>query len=1182
MSYTKISSMSTCVILFCLFAFMLVSCHDKTKREEVDRLNDISYQYHYRDLDSTFQYAIRARSLAADYNDGEAEALNNLAFVYMARMDYARVATVLDSVLSLTDNQLELLVANVQFMRLCQRRSANKDFYHYRQQAITCMRRLDEDEQLLSARQQHRLTYAKSEYAIVWSTYLYYMKQHLASAKAISEIDASGAVVKDTAQLLAYYYNVGAGGILTAKSHSELMQLEFDYLMRCYLLSRQYHYIFWEANSLQAISEHLQRRSDCRRLSSDNVQEIDFLNVDQMPDSLLAGNLAQRALVLFERYGDVYQTAGAWRTLSEAYRSIGDYSSALVCLDNALGKDTLVNSAPDLVASIREQLSIVYSAMDNKPQSDLNRNIYLDLQERTRQDRFLEARAEQLDNSLQQLDMMIVAVAVLIVIVVGMLVYFGYWRHKYRNTLSFEDLHVPLDTWKAQRAQSIVKQENAIEELQESISVTRSKYEHYRERNIEQRAKVWLASSVVPLINRMVREAECLRYSSDPTELRVSRLEYISQIADSIDVCNRQLTRWIKLRQGDFLLHIESFELQPLFDTIKQNTVNFRMRGVCLEIDDTPAVVKADRTLTLFMINTMADNARKHTPVGGKVKISALVDNGFVEISILDNGCGMSQEKAEGVFKHNVISDSVDTQAEQSHGFGLINCRGIIDKYRKLSTFFDVCSIGVDSEEEEGSRFYFRLPCGMLRMLVAIMLVLADFVIPSCVSGKQLQKRYDRNWTLATAFADSAYFSNINGRYSRTVAFADSCIYYVDKAIQSMYSRKGNFVPSLRLRGDYPTKAVELRLLRDSAKIDFDVILDVRNETAVAALALHDWSLYNYNNAVYTQLFRELSADNSLSAYVRSMQTAESNRNVAIVMLVSLLFAIFPTYYFIYYRRRMSLHKYIDDVISINTVLDDSRKSSKDKLSEILSIWTNDSNAKNKRQGSEYERPADLCVLVDEICMSLRCDVEKMDDLELRHSYAVDELKRLSIDCDRVYISNNVLDNCLSSLKHETMYYPSRLRQLVTLGYNDDNVITLVELANYYRTLYTTLISQAYQILQGAGPLAPPELMKHYLLSLLKKKNLGRTLSKSSYGALDGYAVTEFKINNDVLSVAVGDKPSELFTTATPDADFLVCCQIMRDLGEYTGARGCGIAAVKAEEGCIIIRLRYPVGFWKF
>lgn len=136
--------------------------------------------------------------------------------------------------------------------------------------------------------------------------------------------------------------------------------------MRCYLLSRQYNYPYWEANSLQAISEHLLDEKNRDYIIRNNPQEIDFVNVDKMPDSLLAGNIARRSLHLFESYGDVYQTAGAYRTLGECYLGINDYSSALICLNDALGKNVAINDAPDLVASIREQLSLAYAALGDK------------------------------------------------------------------------------------------------------------------------------------------------------------------------------------------------------------------------------------------------------------------------------------------------------------------------------------------------------------------------------------------------------------------------------------------------------------------------------------------------------------------------------------------------------------------------------------------------------------------------------------------------------------------------------------------------------------------------------------------------------------------------------------------------------------------------------------------------
>lgn len=73
--------------------------------------------------------------------------------------------------------------------------------------------------------------------------------------------------------------------------------------------------------------------------------------------------------------------------------AIKDYNMAGNCLIKALETNKEVEKAPDLVASIYERLCMVYSALNDKQKSDYNRNIYLDLQEQTRQDRQLEARA---------------------------------------------------------------------------------------------------------------------------------------------------------------------------------------------------------------------------------------------------------------------------------------------------------------------------------------------------------------------------------------------------------------------------------------------------------------------------------------------------------------------------------------------------------------------------------------------------------------------------------------------------------------------------------------------------------------------------------------------------------------------------------------------------------------------
>lgn len=1151
-------------------ALLSVACSDTGNRAEVDRLNEVSYSYHYRNLDSTRAYAKRALELSQNYDDGRAEALNNLAFVEIARMNYARAFTILTSIPEQTDNQIEQLVSDVQLMRLCQRRSENKNFYHYLQHAQDCLKRIHEDEGLLDERQRARLIYARSEFAIVYSAYLYYLGQLRQSTEALMSIDAGGDVVRDTAQLLAYYYNVGSGGILSGTTHERVVQAEFDNLMRCYLLSRQYHYRYWEANSLQAISEHLQNDDDRRRLTADNLQEIDFVNVDQMPDSLLSGNLAQRALTLFEAYGDVYQISGAWRTLSTSYRNIGDYNSAYACLTNALEKDTAINAAPDLVASIREQMSIVCSAMGDKQRSDYNRNIYLDLQERTRQDRQLEARAEQLSFSLRQLDFMIVAVIVLIAIIIGLLSYFGYLRHKQRRMVSTDKLLAPLDEWKQKCEAKYEEKQEEIEETEDEASMKKSQKEHYGEISVEQRTKIMIASSVVPLINRLTREFDIVSEGNCTPESRDEHLAYAGQLVDSIAECNQQLTKWIRLKQGGLQLNIKSFMVKDVFDVIRRNATDYLRHGITLHVDDNDAVVKADPVLTLFMVNTIAENARRYTPEGGEVKVTAEEADDYVEISIADNGSGMSKEQLDGLFTRKIIKDSANDKTEGGHGFGLINCKGIIDKYRKTSSIFSVCSISAESEVGQGSRFFFRLPKGVKRMLTVAVLLVCQCVM-TLASTERFNNIADME-TRARAYADSAYNCNIKGQYKRTVVFADSCIRLLNRIYPERIPNASRRKRLMTLNGDYPAVAAELQWFRDSVKANYGTILDLRNETAVAALALRDWNLYSYNNAVYIQLFRECSADNTIASYVKTMQQAESNRSVAMIMLIVMFVSIFPAYYLLYYRHRMYYRLCVDKIAEINRVLTDETIPSEEKLKRIDTLWPEDSPGKNAKRTAD-RRPKELHNVVKAIRNSVEEDLNREREMHEQEELAKDALRRQTMECDRLYVSNSVVDNCLSSLKHETMYYPSRIRQVLDSGeLTPEVLVSLRELANYYRMLYTALINQTVHTRYRICSMDEILTMMNYLFAILKRKNGGVPPLRSTtpYG------------NSYVQLTATLDRCTErvnshkLFTPYTDDFDYLVCCQIMRDIGDFTGMRASGIQAYYDADARLVIKLFVP------
>ena len=987
-----------------LLALLIFSACSSPDRQAVDKLNSLSYAYHYRHIDSTELFAQRAYDAAKGYDAGRAEALNNKAFVSIVRMDYDKAEQQLNEALSVTDNQIELYIAEVQLMRLCQRRSDNRAFYEHRERAESHLLRIREERDELPERLQRRMNYAETEMAIVNSTYYYYVGLERQSVEAIQTMDVEAAR-RDTAQYLNYLYNVGAGGILTEGSAEQIRADEIECLERCLSIADRCHYPYFKAQALEGLADHT--------------------------GSL---ELAEEALRLFTAYGDVYQIAGAYRTLASCYHAMGDDYQALDNLNKALA-DQRINQAPDLVASIREQLSVAYSAVDDKKQSDYNRNIYIDLQEQTRQDRELEARAGILDREATQLNWMILAVLVAIILLLFFLWLFNRLNRRQQDDHQLDDV---------------------LEQKQEEVAEARLRVERNERRHLEQRAKISLAMGILPLIDRIRHEVNHLKLVNLDSLDNLESLDYIRELTDNINEQNEVLTQWIQLRQGELSMHVESFPLQALFDIVARSKKTFQMKGVDLRVSPTDASVKADRVLTLFMLNTLADNARKFTPDGGHVDISATESENYVEVSVADSGCGMSADALAHVFDHKV---------QQGHGFGLMNCKGIIEKYRKTSQLFSVCSLQAESEEGRGSRFFFRLPKGVVRLLVVVMGLIGLMGHTDVCAQSALDR--------AHIFADSAYFSNINGTYARTLVFADSCRACLN-AHYLQQQPKGQLL--LQAESDNASPA-EIEWLHDGIDTNYQIILDIRNESAVAALALHEWSLYAYNNKVYTQLFKELSADATLSDYCRTMQQSQQNKRIAVILLLVLLVLIVPAYYMLYYRHRL------------------------------------------------YQR--------------FRQERQQQTNIEM----ADDELRRAELENANLHVANSVLDNCLSTLKHETMYYPSRIRQLVDAG----DMQSLAEVASYYRDLYSILIQQATsQVERIKLRVHPVELygqkvlgdenLLHYLFELLKTKEVTAEVKDDKY--VDFHATLHAPLST---------------------LNFMMARQIVRDHGEATARRGCGI-----------------------
>ena len=1132
---SKYLTLKGSIVLCALWSLFLCSACSSSSDSDAERLNTLAYASHYRSLDLVRQYADSVLQ-GHPTSEQRAEALNNLAFYHIGKMHYAEADSLLRCVYSTTDNHLELLIASVQQMRICQRRSANKEFYEHRQRAEQHLQRIYEEERTIlrsnmaaltgsegtddasisafSPHQQARLRYGESEYHLISSVYFYYVGKTADAIHELQQVDSLPYLKQDTAQYVAYLYDIGSGGIITHGSKEEIAHQELDLLMRCYTLSTECGYAFWEANAMQALSEHLSTidATQMAEIVHDNASAIKFMNTEGVADSLLAGNLAQRALDVFTHYGDIYQQSAAWRTLAECYWHVHDYPGAVYSLDKALHSDTLVNQAPALLSSIHEQYSLAFSALNDKPQSDQHRNIYVDLQELTRQDRELEARADSLNQTITVSNVIIWTLIALIVVASLLLLLLvvqrtmaqhGRWKSRTSGTVQrwTNELTGELDTLKEQN-----------EDLEEQRAITALELSRLQEDYAEHRARVHLINTLTPLIDRMLLEVRALETKQEPEPTRRERLNYILELTERINTTNNLLTRWITMKQGELRLRIESFPISDVLDIVSKSAATFRMKGITLNIQPSDDVVKADKVLTLFMVNTLCDNARKFTGQGGGVTVSVEERQGMVEISVADTGQGMTESQQAHLFDIKPITDTEQTsghvaQEPTSHGFGLLNCKGIIEKYKKTNALFADCTIGVESEVGKGSRIFFTLPKGIRKALTMVCLmclvpVMAVAETPSGGAADASSATISAQAEVTVdALADSVFACNVAGRYRDAIAFAQQCFTKVNDTRRQEGTAQQDTLLLVDKVSAVPT---EITWLRDSVNAPYLAILHVRNEVAVAALALHEWDVYHFNNRVYVQLFKELSADNSLSEYCQQIKESETNRNIGITILIIILLAFIPGFYFLHYRH----------------VITDARRRI-DGLKQAL-----------QEEGDEAEKGRT-------------------------------ELSRLAFERDRLYVQNNVMGNSLSTIKHETMYYPSRISALVEqelqsleanthVALDDTTLSDISETATYYRAIYDVLAGQAQY--NCRHQLSPKVLNGILLRNLAKLANtrLSQLTAKDLDAGLCQYDVEISKAD---------------------ELRLLLCTQIARDLGEQYNLRRCGIV----QEGNVL-HVIVPVG----
>lgn len=1425
------------IVLFTSF----FSCTDMVPTKEVrliDSLNGKAYTYRYRSLDSSYKYANEAYQQVNFYKSGKAEASNNLGFCAFMAMDFDRAEALHKEVYKLTKNELELLIADIGLMKICQRTAMNKEFYDYRNSALRRMKRIREESDLFADRHEAlRLDYAFTEFFIVSSIYYYYLQQRQEAIASLNQIPEDE-VLADTNQLLYYHYIKGSASLVEATKPEDRKMREFDQLYITWRTAVQTNHPYFEGNGLQGLANLMVSSNNFELFRTRRGYALDQFGFPV--DSLLPLRMAQLALEKFREYNDLYQIAGAYVSIGKYMNEHGRYSEALDTLTKALdcvnqhhmlyyhhAVDTLdklriyaegdttytgvpwimeedVRTVPEWISRIREQLSVSYAGLGMKYASDYNRNIYLDILNYTRQDKELESRYLSLESDSRQMTLVLSLVIAGLVLVV-ILWWFFNKRSKIRNQVDVERLQrilalcrditssIPMNVPLIQQGidqlfgkgrlqleipeegkaalvplHRLNRDEEALvhvlepyivwaadnEQMVEALSDERMQLEKQRyvyeqhiagnkRQNLIKKACLAIVNGINPYIDRILNEVHKLteRGYIDHEKIKKEKYQYIDELVTTINEYNDILALWIKMKQGTLSLNIETFDLNELFELLGKGRRAFEMKNQKLEIEPTTVMVKADRALTLFMINTLAENARKYTPEGGTIKVYARTTDAYVEISVEDNGRGISEEDVariigEKVYDSRVIgmknaADPEVLKENKGSGFGLMNCKGIIEKYKKTNELFRGCVFDVESELGKGSRFYFRLPSGVRKAMgVLLLCLLLPFGVSSCLHDPippMLQEgdsivvvtdsAYEDLLDAASDYANAAYFANVDENYEFALQYIDSAILLLNEHYEK-YARPDRPHRYMKLVGEgTPAEISWWNELFDS---DYHVILDIRNEAAVAFLALKQLDAYSYNNSAFTDLYKLQGEDQTLEAYCRQLERSNTNKTVGIILCFVLLIVSLVGYYFLYMRKRLQNRLNLEQVLEINQkvfaaslvrpqeqenaeALQREESTLKEipqrivdeafgPVNELLTIDRMGIAVYNEtthrleyasRPGQEMPEMVEQCFssgeyLSEQHLQAIPLMVEaggehqcvgvlylerregteqetdrllfelvaryvaivvfnavvklatKYRDIESAH----EETRRASWEDSMLHVQNMVLDNCLSTIKHETIYYPNKIKQIVgrlntqKLSETEEReaVETMTELIEYYKGIFTILSSCASRQLEEVTfrrtVIPVQELLdtagKYFKKSMKNRSErieleiepmeakvigdvnqlrflLENLIDEALTVREDGVIRLQARQDNEYIRFLFTDtrrekSVEELNQLFYPNlarmtsgekgelrgTEYLVCKQIIRDHDEFAGRRGCRINAEPAEGGGFTVYFTIP------
>ncbi len=252
------------------------------------------------------------------------------------------------------------------------------------------------------------------------------------------------------------------------------------------------------------------------------------------------------------------------------------------------------------------------------------------------------------------------------------------------------------------------------EDIKELYDQIREKNHQIRERNTQLSAsnaakdKFFniLSHDMINPTGAIYKSLELLHdeYGHFSEQDRRDMLSLLKQSSKTLFGLLEGLLIWSRIQTGNFESNPEQILLRDMADAVVAlNAFTAGRKKIEIKnLIDNSLYGYSDYNMLSTIVRNLVGNAVKFTQTNGLIELSAKDTlDGFLEITVKDNGLGMSRDRLDRMFNISENTSTPGTERETGTGLGLILIKEFIDQMG--------CKIWAESTEGKGSTFHFTV-----------------------------------------------------------------------------------------------------------------------------------------------------------------------------------------------------------------------------------------------------------------------------------------------------------------------------------------------------------------------------------------------------------------------------------------------------------------------------------------